>query len=53
VNNLCNPGFMVVSKSERGERGFGLRNESGEGLCVVRESERDVTKKNNKNRLKK
>jgi hypothetical protein len=44
---------MVVSKSERGERGFGLRNESGEGLCVVRESERDVTKKNKKNRLKK
>jgi hypothetical protein len=41
VNNLCNPaGFMVVSKSERGARGFGLRsesrNESGEGLCRVR-----------------
>ena len=35
-------GFMVVSESERGERGFGLENESGEGvLCVVRESGRE------------
>jgi hypothetical protein len=55
VNNLCNPaGFMVVSESERGARGFGLRNESGRGCalcCVVRESEREVGKKK-KNRLK-
>jgi hypothetical protein len=43
---------MVVSESERGARGFGLRNESGEGLCVVRKSEREKWEKIIKNRLK-
>ena len=42
MNNLA--GFMVVSESERGARGFGQRNESGEGLCVVRERERSGEK---------
>jgi hypothetical protein len=42
----------VVSESERGVKGFGLKNESGEGLCVVRESEREKWEKIIKNRLK-
>jgi hypothetical protein len=49
MDNLCNPGTVVMSKSERWPDGKGdlaWKMNQGEGLlCVVRESEREKWEK--------